>query len=435
MPEADAPGDFGGAPADEPEAEDDAGGADAAPEDLFVELRRGRKVPLEGGPLTKFFEALDETKKEGSKRLVRILHYGDSHTAADIMPSAIRRALQSRFGDGGRGFVLLGKPWPSYRPLDIATDARGKWIPLRVFGAREPTSMDGRYGLCGLAVNAPRQGGSTFVTTVPGASFCNKASVFDVFYLKQRSGGKFDVLVDGQKKKTVNTRSSRLGSGFYRVELKEGRHRLEIRAAAEQKVRLFGVAAERKGPGVVYDTLGINGASFYTSLRWDGTLLAEQIAHRAPDLVITMYGANETDAGHLTAEGYMDQVRRVMSRFMSSAKSASCLMLGPPDRKPPRFSPRDASSRLELIIDAQRQVAEEIGCAFIDLREMMGGEGANLRWREKGLAQQDGVHLTGPGYRFLGTLISESILEAYDRRRDMDFSEQSASDKNSEMIQ
>jgi len=37
---------------------------------------------------------------------VRILQYGDSHTAGDLGVSVFRRALQARFGDGGRGFAL-----------------------------------------------------------------------------------------------------------------------------------------------------------------------------------------------------------------------------------------------------------------------------------------------------------------------------------------
>ena len=41
--------------------------------------------------------------------LTRILHYGDSHVAADILSGALRRRLQLDFGDAGVGFVLPGR--------------------------------------------------------------------------------------------------------------------------------------------------------------------------------------------------------------------------------------------------------------------------------------------------------------------------------------
>jgi lysophospholipase L1-like esterase len=258
--------------------------------------------------------------------------------------------------------------------------------------------------------------------------------VFEIFYLKQQGGGRFHVRVDGRRQATVNTDADELQSGFHRVALKEGRHTVEIRTAAEQKVRLFGAVVERKGPGVVYDTLGINGAFFNTPLRWDETLLAEQIAERSPDLVIAMYGANEVDSRHLTADDYLEQVRRVMSRFMAAADEASCLMLAPMDRRSPKDTADPALSRLDVIIDVQRQVADEMGCGFIDLKELMGGEGANRRWQEKRVAQRDGVHLTISGYRMLGELIAELILDGYDRYRESVFGEQPASDKDSDGV-
>lgn len=45
---------------------------------------------------------------------VRILQFGDSHTAADVGTSTLRHLFQARFGDGGRGFVSIGKPWKTY---------------------------------------------------------------------------------------------------------------------------------------------------------------------------------------------------------------------------------------------------------------------------------------------------------------------------------
>ena len=44
-----------------------------------------------------------------------ILHYGDSHTAADEWTNSVRLLLQAQFGNGGGGYSLAGRPFASYR--------------------------------------------------------------------------------------------------------------------------------------------------------------------------------------------------------------------------------------------------------------------------------------------------------------------------------
>ncbi len=396
------------------EADGDATGADVTFGDLWDELRLGQLVPIETGPMSGFFNALDSLGDKEGKRLVRILQYGDSHTAADVLPSTIRRGLQKRFGYGGRGFVYLGKPWRSYRPADVETGVKGSWETRRIFLSKDPAVQDGRYGLGGVAVDTIQPGAQVSVSTSPTTYFGNKASRFDIFYLRQPGGGCFTVLVDDKKYKKVCTASKQLRTGMLRIDLKERSHRVVL-LVNSAKVRLFGAAVEREGPGVVYDALGINGAFFHTPLRWDASLLAEQVEQRAPDLIITMYGANEADSARLTEERYASQVRQALERIRAGSPDASCLLLGPMDREVYRIN--NEEDRLDRIIGVQQEVADEVGCSFMNLRELMGGTGAFDKWRVKGLAQKDGVHLTVSGYLMLGEAIAQQLLERYDQHR------------------
>jgi len=389
-------------------------GTDANIEDLYYELRSGLSVPLEAAPMGSYFHALNNISNGQRTKPVRILHYGDSHTAADFITNGIRRNLQKKFGDGGRGFVFLGKPWRSYRPLDVETGVKGEWETHRIMISKDPVKMDGRYGLGGVAVDSIQAGAFVSLTTVPKYGFGKNVSKFEIFYLKQPKGGSFTVYVDDKLDKTIRTSSRRIESGFYKIEMEPGEHRLDVRLKGNGKVRLFGVVVEGDGPGIVYDTLGINGAFFYTSLRWDASLLSEQIKRRNPDLIITMYGANEADSRSLTRANYTQNVKKSLSRFRDGAPNAACLMLGPMDRET-KLSNESDKSRLDIIIEVQQDVAEEVDCTFLDLRELMGGVGSNNEWQIRGLAQADGIHLTVPGYRILGDMISKKIIDAYDQ--------------------
>jgi lysophospholipase L1-like esterase len=58
----------------------------------------------------------------------------------------------------------------------------------------------------------------------------------------------------------------------------------------------LGHTAERAGPGVVYDSARLNGASVgVLSRMFNPQHLSEQLQHRNPDLVIVNYGTNEAD--------------------------------------------------------------------------------------------------------------------------------------------
>ena len=83
---------------------------------------------------------------------------------------------------------------------------------------------------------------------------------FEVWYLKQPGGGSLSV--------TGRRRNSRRGR--YRADDESSRRRrfeasAGVRTSGTERVRppvrVFGVVAEKSGPGVVYDTLGLNGAS------------------------------------------------------------------------------------------------------------------------------------------------------------------------------
>src|SRR5271170_2958929 len=58
------------------------------------------------GALAPVFEQLSRLSGGQSRDPVHILHFGDSHTAADEWTGALRDMFRQRFGDGGSGFSV-----------------------------------------------------------------------------------------------------------------------------------------------------------------------------------------------------------------------------------------------------------------------------------------------------------------------------------------
>ena len=96
--------------------------------------------------------------------------------------------------------------------------------------------------------------------------------------------------------------------------------------------------------------------------------------------------------------------------------SASCLVLGPPDRASKSGEAWKSPPRLLEIVARERHVAEAAGCAFYDRMAAMGGAGQMAVWAAEAFprAQQDRVHLTREGYARVGGAFAADLLHAYD---------------------
>jgi len=379
----------------------------------IVPANRGATVgALErSSAMRRFFETLAKLEDGRIQDDVRIVQFGDSHTAADIQSAAARRALQSRFGDGGRGFVAIGRPWKLYRAEGVRGGMSSDWSSDKAKLGPHPAG-DGVFGLAGIGL-VTRIGGARAWTDITV-----KTAKAEVAYFEQPNGGSFDVLVDGLRVVRVATRGDRAVSAFRTFDVAENApHQVEIRAAGDGEVRVFGVALDRAQHGIVYDALGINGARINQPLAWNEQHWAEQLRHRAPAMIVLAYGTNESVDEAMPAQTYERQLVDLLGRIARAVPGSSCLLLGPPDRA---IDMKDGSGfatapKILEIIQSQRRVAEAAGCAFYDQMAAMGGEGAMAAWalEDPPRAQKDRVHLTKEGYSQLGSAFASDVMRAY----------------------
>jgi hypothetical protein len=99
--------------------------------------------------LASFFRALTAIKSGRRLEPVRIMHFGDSHTAADILTGQIRRKFQAEFGNGGSGFIVPRNPMTTRR-RGVSSGATGGWI-IEGIGGRVPA--DRILGPAGIALS------------------------------------------------------------------------------------------------------------------------------------------------------------------------------------------------------------------------------------------------------------------------------------------
>lgn len=355
--------------------------------------------------LKPFFESLARTAGAEGDAVTTVLHFGDSPTTADQITADVRSLLQERFGDAGHGFVLIAKPWAWY-------GHRG--VEMRTSGWRwEATSQnhahDGLAGLGGVSFQGEKGAYSRYTLSTEHARM-------ELSYLRQPGSGTVVISAGDSQLAEINTDAPAVSDDWTMVNLPAGTREVEVRVKSGH-VRLFGVSFEKDGPGVRYHSLGLNGGQVQMMIRYlEPAHWAEQIRHAHPQLVVINYGTNESGYVDYIHHQYEGELRELVRRVRNAVPEASVLIMSPMDRGQKNARGEIATMpALPALIDIQRRVAEDMGCAFFDTFLAMGGEGTMARWYDAHprLVSADYMHPLPAGAKRVGTLVEEALYQGY----------------------
>lgn len=365
-----------------------------------------------GLALPRFYAALAALEQRERTLPVRVLWLGDSHTAAEYLTGALRARLQARFGAGGPGFVRVGVK--SYRHSQVHWSCDGGWKIEPMPPPRRTVFEDGVFGLGGLrAVSDDTHAQAAFELKSGAAHGKLRWQLW--YSLGPRAS--FRVRLGGIST-LVNAAQSLPelpGAGFSTLSLdSEPTAKFELFTLAG-KARFYGLFVEAsESPGLVLDTVGIDGARVATTLAWGEKSFETALQLRAPALVAFAFGTNEAFDGD-RMEKYRSQYQALLARVRLGAPDADCLLVGPPDATAPGGT---SEPRVAEIDSLQRTVAAELGCGYLSQLQIMGGPGGYDNWLRQWpqLARGDRLHLTPKGYEVMGNALADHLLEAYERR-------------------
>ena len=390
----------------------------AARDDEALETKPTKSSPVPlvdpgGRALERFYAKLARVEAREPSVIARIAHFGDSLIASDFVSGTLRRSLQRRFGDAGHGFVLVANAWPSYFHLDVSRYATSGWKVSRIVG---PYAADGFYGLGGVSFRAQKHALARFGTAASG-DFGRSVSRFVVAYAEEPRGGRFQVRLDGKDAAVVDTHGTALAARYHELIVPDGPHELELQTLSGES-RLFGVVLERAGPGVVLDAIGIQGARIRFLDKQDDAHWAEQLRFRSQDLLIYEFGTNESGDGFLyPMADYHRTMREVIEQGQRALPESSCLVIGAMDRAVRQGEELVSVRVISAIVEEQRKVAAEIGCAFFDTYAAMGGRGSMPVWVRRGLGQADLMHPTGAGAERISDWVFDAMMRDYSAYR------------------
>ena len=377
-------------------------------------LHRIPVQPIEG--TRKDLEAVAQVmqKAEMGGR-VRISVFGASHTGADFFTGHMRRVLQRRYGDIGHGFVYPAALYSGYRANDINLCRSEGWNSDWV--GRTDGYGDGMYGFAGATVSSGDPADFGWIETTTSNLNGRTVSHYDVFSLGQPQGGTMLLTVDQAPPRAIFTESLSPSFLWHRIEVPDGPHRLTVQPVGDGEVRIFGLSAERDGPGVLVDAMGIRGRKARTWLYWNPEMAQAGLQALNPDLVVLAYGTNEAADSDYRMVHYRSDLRQVLAMMRKGAPDTACILIGPTDRGGWQGKHTvEIWNRTALVAQVQREVAPEFGCAFWDWQEAMGGPGSIAAWRllDPKFAGRDLIHLTQRGYEWSAERFIQALDDTYD---------------------
>ncbi len=394
-------------------------------------------APVTGRPLSRFFSALASLEAGVRTKPVTIVHLGDSHIASDSLTRGIRRRLQARFGDAGRGMMVPAGAY-KYAVADGVTFKRvGHWSARNSFRQK-----GGPYALSGVRLVTSSRGAKLLLTA--------HNDPFDWGEVTVVTGPKQGIvrLTAGSETVEFNARAADLGSKVVRINAKAGK--LTVTAGGRGATTVLNWSIGRDTPGIRYVNFGLAGATADVTKRWSRQLVANDIAHLKPDLIVWGYGTNEGFNDRLDLKSYSKTVTSFVAYLREQAPDADFLFIGPADSaRLPRYarhlrrsascrqlSPAEAAGygklvsrrsgalqrwhappKLAAVRNFLEGLAAEQKAGYWDWSAAMGGDCAINRWASQKLAAGDRVHLTNRGYDRSASLFVDHLVNSFSQSR------------------
>ncbi len=407
------------------ERDDLAGKALAVVFEPVPVVERAPAARTSGRPLSKFFSELAALEAGARVTPITIVHLGDSHIASDSLSRGIRRRLQERFGDAGRGMMVPAGAYKYAIADGVSFKRTGNWT-----ASNSLRQKSGPYGISGVRLSSRSKGASLRLTARSGQ--------FDWAEVTVLTGPKQGTvrLKAGDKVVTFNARAKAQNSRVVRLNARGVT--VTVTAGEGGATTVLNWAIGRNAPGVRYVNFGIAGATANITDRWSRQLVANDIAHLKPDLIIWGYGTNEGFNDGLDLARYEKTVSRFIGQLRGSAPDAEFMFIGPADSaRAPRHargskvcrhlaagdtrkvSRWHAPPKLGKVRSLLADLSKAQNAAFWDWYSAMGGSCSINRWAtaSPALAARDRVHLTNRGYDRSAALFIDHLMNRFSQSR------------------
>lgn len=350
---------------------------------------------LNSSGLDSFYQKLYELKLKDSGA-VSIVHIGDSHIQADFLSAVVRDGLQEFFGNAGRGLVFPYQLAKSNAPADIASSSNTNWEFNRLAHPEIPIE----YGISGFGIRTNNPGAAITISLRNGASFNHVK-----FFTDSSSEDSWSLLTNNNDSIPVPKQDS---LSYQEISLEEAGSSITLATVPlENTKEFYGVSLENSKPGILYHTIGVNGARYdqYNS----ADLFWQQVPALKADLFIVSLGTNEAQRAVFSETAFYSELTTFIQKLQQASPGASVLITTAPDS----YKGRRFNTVLRQLNASLAGYCNKNYIPFWDLYRITNGYGSAYSWAKRGLMSRDRIHFTSAGYKLQGNLLLNALAKGY----------------------
>lgn len=351
-----------------------------------------------------FYGKLDRLFERGEGQ-VNIVQFGGSHVQADIHTGRLRTRLQTFYPGikGSRGFLFPFRAAGTNNPYNYAVQYYGTWK-----ACRNVQAVPCELGVAGISVTTTD---SLSGFTVYSDTRYAEPYDFNRFRIYHNTDNlAFDLSFVDSAAVVLKWTDRKAGFTEFMLNRHADTLRLKIRRApyCTGEFTLYGFQMFNDDPGVVFHSIGVNGAAVPSYLKCG--LLVPQLHELEPDLVIFSIGVNDAHGSNFSPAAFEANYEKLIGMVKEAAPHTAVLFITNNDTY---FRKKYVNPNATAVRDVMNRLAARYGFGVWDLFSIMGGPGSMATWDKNGLAASDRIHFTRAGYTLIGDLMFEALLKGY----------------------
>ncbi|MDZ4120969.1 MAG: hypothetical protein U1C33_01015, partial [Candidatus Cloacimonadaceae bacterium] len=229
--------------------------------------------------LEDFYRKLLELRNGVRDRVV-IFQIGDSHIQSGYFSGAARTSLQKYYGNAGRGLVFPWRLAGTNQPDDIRISSLSQW-----------NRTNTEKGICGYGLWTKRAGNLSIRTN----NFFGLDNSFNkITLITKEKENSYDWRMNNFEETPFIEIHSFADQAIYQLLWNTAVREIDLQYKAEDPedvANLYGIILEQNQPGLLYHSVGVNGATFGKFSAIDDFF--SQIKLLNPDLIVISLGTND----------------------------------------------------------------------------------------------------------------------------------------------
>lgn len=357
----------------------------------------------------KLFKRIETAKAD--KKVIRIIHYGDSQIEGDRITAFLREQFQQDFGGKGPGLLPAIQIIPS---AAIRQSYGGNMTRYAGWGPDIPRAAHRRYGLMGQVIQVIDTGYINFSQS--GQAFENGKEFTRVKFIFGENTGPFSVglTVNGAYIGEQSLSDSSSGVKVFTWDLKSPGKRATMNISGTAEI--YGISLDGDY-GVAVDNIPMRGASGTTFSNIERNVMKNSLNIMDVGMIILQFGGNAMPAisGERSIEFYSRSIAKEVRHFKEICPEAVIMFIGPSDMSRNIDGEMKTWPMLPELNEALKDSVLKNGGAYWDMFNAMGGKNSMPVWvkSQPSLASTDYIHFTPRGARKISEMIHFAIFNDY----------------------